>query len=122
MILKLPALLFPPQMTFWQALQGGMIPAIESEAYLAWVRTLPSVISGRTGCVAHHLVGHGLKGKGVKVSDLLTMPLHPDEHTDSRTALHVLGSPDWEQRNDDQRIYVLRTLVEAIYRGVLGSP
>lgn len=113
------ALIYPPQMGFWRALQAGLVPEWRSEKYLNFVRSLPSVISGRTPCVAHHLVGHGLKGKGGKVSDMLTFPLVEDEHTRAAGALHVLGSAAWEDRHDDQRIYVLQTIVEALHRGVL---
>lgn len=112
-------LIYPPSMSFWRALQAGMIPEWRSDKYLAWVRTLPSAISGGTPCAAHHLVGHGLKGKGSKVSDMLVFPLTAAEHQTSREALHVLGSAEWEQRFGDQRIYVMQTLVEAIHRGVL---
>ncbi len=116
---NLTALIYPPQMSFWRALQAGLVPEWRSERYLAWVRKLPSVLSGKTPCDAHHLVGHGLKGKGGKVSDMLVFPLTHEEHQESKTALHVLGSSDWERRFDDQRIFVLQTLVEAIHRGVL---
>lgn len=102
-------------MSFWRALQAGLIPEWRSEKYLAWVRTLPSVLSGRSPCDAHHLVGHGLKGKGGKVSDMLVIPLTRDEHNE----LHAHGSAEWERNHDDQRIYVMQTLVESLHRGVL---
>ncbi|HXC40834.1 MAG TPA: DUF968 domain-containing protein [Burkholderiales bacterium] len=111
--------ILPPGVTFWQGLKFGYVPALTSERYLVWVRTLPSVLSGRTGCVAHHLCGHGLKGKGAKVSDLMTFPLLPAEHNDYPGALHVLGSPEWETRHDSQLVYVAQTLLQAVYEGVL---
>lgn len=116
---SLPVLIYPPSMTFWQALQGGLVFPVRSERYLAFVRSLPSVISARTGCVAHHLVGHGLKAKGGKVSDLMTFPLLPEEHRGRAGALHDLGSVAWESRHQDQRVFVFQTLLEAIHRGVL---
>lgn len=112
-------LLIPPNMTFWKAMIAGLVEPVDDIEYLAWVRSLPSVISGRTPCIFHHLVGHGLKAKGGKVSDYMTFPLHEEEHTRSREALHVLGSPEWERRYGDQRIYVMQTLVQALHEGVL---
>ncbi len=112
-------LLYPPQLGFWRALQLGYIPEWRSEAYLDFVRSLPSVISGDKPCVAHHLVGHGLKGSGQKVNDMLTFPLTEREHTREAGAFHVLGSHAWESAHDDQRVYVLQTIVEAIHRGIL---
>lgn len=111
-------LLYPPSLPFWQALQLGYVPEWRSEAYLAFVRTLPSVISGDKPCVAHHLVGHGLKGNGTKVHDMLTFPLTEIEHTRGKGALHAIGSHAWEIEHDDQRVYVLQTIVEAIHRGI----
>ncbi len=116
---RVNALIYPPTMGFWRALQAGLIPEWRSEAYLDFVRSLPSVISGQTPCIAHHLVGHGLKGKGGKVSDMLAFPLTEAEHTRSPGALHVIGSAQWERDHDDQRIFVMQTLIEAIHRGVL---
>jgi hypothetical protein len=51
-----------------------------SERYLAWVRSLPSVVDGAIGCVAHHITGHGQGGMAIKPSDLLTFPLTPEQH------------------------------------------
>ena len=112
-------LLYPPSLPFWQALQLGYVHEWRSEAYLAFVRTLPSVISGDKPCVPHHLVGHGLKGNGTKVHDMLTFPLLEREHTRAAGALHVIGSHSWELKYEDQRIFVMQTIVEAIHRGVL---
>lgn len=116
---RLKYLLYPPTMTFWQALQAGYIDAWRSEKYLAFVRSLPSALSGQSPCVAHHLVGHGLKGKGGKVNDMLAFPLTEPEHTRHAGAFHVLGSAQWERAHGDQRIYVMQTIIEAIHRGVL---
>jgi hypothetical protein len=112
-------LIYPPCFSFWQAMQRGLVQPLRSEKYLAFVRSLPSAISGKTPCVAHHLVGHGTKGKHTKVSDLMTFALTPQEHRGAPGALHDLGSVDWEREHGDQRIYVMQTLVEAVYRGVL---
>ena len=46
-------------------------------AYLRWIRSLPSVISGRYGCEACHTGSHGLSQKA---SDLSAIPLTRQEH------------------------------------------
>lgn len=119
--MKLPRLIFPPQMTFWHAMQAGLIQPVESEDYLAWVRTRPCVLTGGKAD-AHHMVGHGLKPNGGKVSDLLTFPLAPKAHRPQFAgSLHHWGSTAWERQYGDQRVFVLQTLVEAIHRGVIKT-
>jgi hypothetical protein len=108
-------------MSFWVALQTGRITPARDEKYLAWVRTLPSVVSGRTGCVAHHITGHGLKAVGGKVCDYMTIPLLHDEHDaqGNERAFHRIGTKQWEATFDDQRIYVMQTLIQALHEGML---
>jgi hypothetical protein len=48
------------------------------EAYKAWIRTLPSVVSGRTPCEACHTGVDG--GMSMKASDLSCLPLTGQEH------------------------------------------
>lgn len=111
--------IYPPNMSFWQAMQAGMVRPIESESYLSWVRTRPCVITGRPA-TAHHMVGHGLKPNGGKTSDILAFPLCEEYHLpDYPNGLHHMGHKRWEMIHGDQRIYVMQTLVEAIYCGVL---
>lgn len=45
--------------------------------YRAWIRTLPSVVSGRPGCEACHTVNNGMSSKG---SCYTCVPLTPEEH------------------------------------------
>jgi hypothetical protein len=45
--------------------------------YKAWIRTLPSAVSGLYGCEACHTGGHGLSEKS---SDFQCVPLLPAEH------------------------------------------
>lgn len=45
--------------------------------YRAWIRTVPSVVSGRTGCEACHTVNNGMRSKG---SDLSCVPMTRAEH------------------------------------------
>jgi hypothetical protein len=54
--------------------------------YLAWLHTLPCVVTGRLGVEAAHLstaepwYGHYGRAKGTKAPDIFALPLHPDEH------------------------------------------
>lgn len=59
---------------------------IEDPAHLAFIRKLPSVISGQYGCEACHIrTGSALHnkkktGKSQKSSDCWTLPMTPAEH------------------------------------------
>ena len=57
---------------------------VRDEAYLRFVRSLPSAVSGRYGCDAAHTGPHGI---GTKASDLSAIPLTRQEHRD----LHKIG-------------------------------
>lgn len=92
-----------------------MIPRIENEKYLKWVKSLPSVISHMPADDAHHLIGHGMGGMGTKVSDYLTFPLTRLEHSE----LHDKGWKAWEAQHGEQWRYVALTLLRAIQEGVL---
>lgn len=69
---------------------GGKIPAkaapVKSSKYLAFIRTLPCVISGEMPVEAAHLSkaapewGHAGRGKGQKASDRWALPLSPRLH------------------------------------------
>lgn len=85
-----------------------------SEAYLAWVRRQPSVLSGHPS-QAHHVIGHGRLGK-VKTSDLWTFPLTPIEHDELH---HGLGWSAWEERYGSQLLFALRTMEQAVREGIL---
>lgn len=86
-----------------------------SQKYLNWVKTLPSVISGRPSDDAHHLIGHGQGGMGTKVADCWTFPLTRDEHTE----LHNMGWKAWEEQYGSQWKFVAETLHKAILEGLL---
>ena len=90
---------------------------LRSPEYLAWVRTLPSVVSGQTGCVAHHLAGYGNRGN-TKVHDFWTIPLTGNEHNLGVGSLHS-GVETWEARHGEQWNHVASTLGRAIAVGVL---
>jgi hypothetical protein len=54
-------------------------PRIELPDHLKYVCSLPSIASGRTGCIAHHLLmGWGRKSE--KPHDFWAIPLTPEEH------------------------------------------
>lgn len=112
--------LIPPGLTFWQALQRGLVPMVQNPAYLAWVSTLPCSITGDGPVEVHHLIGHGVKGVGEKASDFLAMPLSPVLHRTGSKAIHVIGHKAWEELHGNQMEYVGRTLFEAVMRGVLS--
>lgn len=88
--------------------------ANRSDEYLAWVRSLPSVQSGRMGCVAHHTIGHGRCGTS-KTSDLLAIPLTDDEHK----VLHDRGWAAWEALHGSQLEHAARTMDRAVSEGIL---
>lgn len=64
--------------------------------YLDFVRQQRSMISGREGCVAHHVRCYGHGGVGIKPSDYLTVPLTPTEHN----LLHQTGEAEYFQKNN----------------------
>lgn len=109
----------PPGLTFWQALQRGYVPRLESSAYLEWVASLPCCVSGMRGVEVHHLIGHGVKGNGEKTPDLLAIPLAPALHRTGPEAIHVIGHRPWEVRFGSQLELAGRTLLQAVYEGVL---
>jgi hypothetical protein len=49
-------------------------------AYLDAVRRLPSCVSGKRPCEAHHLKCAGGRGVGMKAEDKWALPLTHDEH------------------------------------------
>lgn len=115
------SLLFPPQLTFWQALQGGLIEPKSSASYIHWLHGLPCAVSNtRKDITVHHIVGHGLKAKGGKTSDFLAIPLTAELHLPNyKTGLHCVGSVAWELAHGSQLIYSLQTLTRALHEGVL---
>ncbi len=77
---------------------------VRDERHLAWIRTLPSVISGLYGCEAAHVsyadrrYGKPERAKGKKTGDDFTLPLTPDEHQHGPDAQHKCksgGEREW---------------------------
>ena len=60
--------------------------------YRAWIRSLPSVVSGWNGCEAAHTGDDG--GMGQKPSDFTCIPLTPVEHR----LYHQIGRERFEVR------------------------
>ncbi len=89
---------------------------LRSEPYLAWVRTLPSVVSGQPGCIAHHLTGYGSRGN-TKVHDFWTIPLTGNEHNLGVGSLHS-GPETWEAEHGNQWGHVAVTLKTALDFGL----
>lgn len=61
--------------------------------YRAWIRTLPSCVSGRTGCEAAHTGADG--GMRQKASDYSCVPLTPEEHRE----YHQIGKQAFERKH-----------------------
>lgn len=70
---------------------GRETARIKDERHLAWIRTLPSVISGVYGCEACHIrygdpgYNKPRTGKGRKPDDAWTVPMTPDEHREQHS-------------------------------------
>jgi hypothetical protein len=63
-----------------------------SAAYLAAIRRLPSCITGRTPCEAHHLRCAGGRGVGLKAEDKWALPLTFQEHVAGVDCVHSVGA------------------------------
>lgn len=106
--------IIPPGVPFAQALRAGLVGRLKSDAYRAWVRALPSVVSGAPADDPHHPYEVGFKGGGTKVPDWWCIPLTRAEHEE----LHRdVGA--WEAKHGSQLEHALMTLTRAIAEGVL---
>ena len=85
-------------------------PVVRDLKYLAWVRSQPSCISGKSPCVAHHIIGQ--RWSQAKSSDTLAIPLTDAEHK----KLHESWT-DWEAMHGSQWMHAARTLNRAIAGG-----
>ena len=76
--------------------------------YLAWIRTLPCLICGRTGGVeAAHTGPHGMAQKS---ADTSAVPLCARHHRTGRDSYHKLGARAFERRHGVD----LRAVVERL--------
>jgi hypothetical protein len=64
-----------------------------SDRYLRWIRTFPSVVSGRIGCEAAHTGRDG--GMRMKASDFSVAPLTVEEHRE----YHAIGRERFEEKH-----------------------
>jgi len=75
--------------------------------YRAWIRSLPSAVSGQLGCEAAHTGGDG--GMRQKSSDFSCVPLTRSEHAE----LHGIGKQDFEAKYGIEFKEVVRRLSDA---------
>ena len=61
--------------------------------YKAWIRSLPSPVSGQSGCEAAHTGTDG--GMRQKASDYSRIPLTPEEHRE----YHAIGKKEFSERH-----------------------
>ena len=88
---------------------GHRRPRTQSPKHLAFIRTLPCLISGRTdGVEAAHIrygnpcCGKRATGMGEKPSDMFVVPLHHDLHRTGPDAQHQGNERKfWEKHNID---------------------
>lgn len=83
-----------------------------SRSYLAWIRTQPCCVTGRTVGVeaAHVRMGNG-GGMGLKPSDYRTLPLHADEHRRQ----HNIGERSyWAEKHMDPDAQIIVHLMRYI--------
>lgn len=90
---------------------GKDTASFKDEAHLAFIRKLPSVISGVYGCEAAHIragsARHNKKrtGKGQKSSDCWTLPLTTSEHREQ----HAMNEMEfWRQHGIDPFVLASR--------------
>lgn len=100
---------------------------IRDEKHLAFIRTLPSVISGRYGCEACH-VRYGdpmyrkkRTGKGQKPDDCWAVPMLPEEHREQHAGSEVNF---WNRHRLDplaiaQQLYAVSGDTEAALRVIM---
>ncbi len=80
-----------PDSAFANDKSGKQTRRIEDPAHLAFIRTLPSVVSGALGCEACHIRAgsavHKKKHTGMaqKPDDCWTLPLTPSEHREQHS-------------------------------------
>lgn len=89
---------------------------VEAPDHLAWIRTLPSVISGKMGCEAAHInyadrrFGKPERAKGRKADDSWSLPLTEQEHRTGPDAQHNTGHERewWERHGIDATTLAMR--------------
>jgi hypothetical protein len=79
-----------------------------SAAYLAWIRTQPCLVCGRTRWIeAAHT---GLRGLGQKSSDTSAIPLCASHHRTGKDSYHRLGARQFAQTHNLDIAAIVRRL------------
>ena len=93
---------------------GGVAKPERSEAYKAWIRTLPCLLCGTTrGIEPCHTGPHGM---GQKASDFTCVPACAWHHRHGKDAIDVLGKRFGEHHGIDMD--ELRERLNAAWRSV----
>lgn len=112
--IRTPATAFP--------LTGGLKkhPRVEDKGYLAFVRKLPSIVSGShqnvQAChVRYSSPSHGKRetGMGEKPDDRWAVPLTADEHLFGKDSQHASGERGWWRRQGIDPLCVAALLFSA---------
>lgn len=100
--------------------RGQRRPRVSDDAYLAFVRRLPCIITGREDNTqaAHVRFGsmeHGKRptGAGEKPSDRWAVPLHIEQHILGNKAQHARGEARWWQSHNIDPLVVAALLYGA---------
>ena len=83
---------------------------MKSRTHLARVAELPCCVTGRHPVEVHH-VKTGLSGAGQKCSDMFTIPLAPEIHSE----FHSQGRTTWEMKYGRQADHLADTLSRLMY-------
>lgn len=108
-----------PDTAFPDTRRAKEIAEIRDPRHLAWIASLPSVLSGAFGCEAAHVnfpdkrFGKHMRGKGTKAGDNWTLPLLPEEHRTGQYAQHRTGHEEawWQSHGIDAN-----TLADRLWR------
>lgn len=98
-----------PDTAFATSRRAKEVEPVRAPDHLAWIRTLPSVVSGEFGCEAAHLnfadqrYGKPERGKGKKADDRWVLPLTAEEHRTGPHAQHRTGAERkwWDDQGID---------------------
>lgn len=87
----------------------------ENQKYLQWVKSRPCCVCQKPADDAHHIIGYGYGGIGVKAHDLFCIPLcrghHSKLHNDTKA---------WEVKHGSQLALLFRFLDESLGLGALS--
>lgn len=108
-----------PVTAFPDTSRAKEVEEIRDPRHLAWIASLPSVISGAYGCEAAHVsfpdkrFGKHMRGKSTKAGDNWTLPLTPEEHRTGPNAQHKTGYEEqwWRDQGIDAN-----TLADRLWR------